>query len=86
MLRPRPVPPTGRGRCHARDDPRLHRHRPRREVARQAAAYRSHATSPYAEMLKAARWFDRAAYLADAGVSGTTVAALRARATGQPRG
>ncbi|MEU7354264.1 hypothetical protein ABZ663_28400 [Streptomyces albidoflavus] len=56
------------------------------EVARQAAAYRSHATSPYPEILKVAGWFDGAAYLADAGVSGTTVAALRARATGQPRG
>ncbi|NEC16640.1 tyrosine-protein phosphatase [Streptomyces sp. SID8014] len=56
------------------------------EAARQAAAYRAHATSPYAEMLKVARWFDGAAYLAAAGVPGTTVAALQARATGQARG
>ena len=56
------------------------------EAARQAAAYRAHATSPYAEMLKVARWFDGAAYLAAAGVPGTTVAALQARATVQARG
>ncbi|RZE05370.1 protein-tyrosine-phosphatase [Streptomyces albidoflavus] len=56
------------------------------EAAQLAAAYRSHATSPYAEMLKVARRFDGAAYLAAAGVPGTTVAALRARATGQPQG
>ncbi|MFJ4765457.1 tyrosine-protein phosphatase [Streptomyces diastaticus] len=56
------------------------------EAARQAAVYRAHATSPYAEMLKVARWFDGAAYLAAAGVPGTTVAALQARATGQARG
>lgn len=56
------------------------------EVTEQAAAYRTHATTPYAEMLKVARWFDAAAYLAAAGVPEATVAALRARATGQPQG
>ncbi|MGW9381647.1 tyrosine-protein phosphatase [Streptomyces albidoflavus] len=56
------------------------------EAAELAAAYRTHATSPYAEMLKVARWFDGAAYLAVAGVPEETVAALRTRATGQPRG
>ncbi|WP_436739112.1 tyrosine-protein phosphatase [Streptomyces sp. BBFR102] len=56
------------------------------EAAELAAAYRRHATSPYAEMLKVARSFDAAAHLAGGGVSEATVARLRARATGRPHG